>query len=332
MLLRSLVLFSALSLSIASGGDFQTALKDALGRATDTPLAVSGSVKPWRFLVRELKHLSVGDLAVLPDIKSVNTEKTDPLPVIANYAKALKDLGVELMIVAVPPKAAIYPEALSSDLSLSDVPPMKKWLDQVEAAGVSVIDLDALFRKYRVDHPDETLYCATDSHWSPLGAQLAAAAVAQRLKDHAALAKIPKVPFKRTAPAPFQFHGDLLSDVEKGTEPPETLALTQVDPKTEGRSPVLVIGDSHCQIFRTGGAMLASDGGFIDHLAHDLGIQIEDISSQSSGAHQPRADIARRTVKEPDFWKSRKIVVWLFTAREFTQGKWSVLPAKVERK
>lgn len=330
---RSFVFITAaLALSPVSAGDFQAVLRDALGRTTDNSLAISGSAKPWRFLARELKHLSAGDLAAIADFKTVNVEKTDPLPVIADYAKALKELGVELMIVAVPLKAAIYPEKLSSDLSLSDVPPMKPWLDQVAAAGVSVVDLDALFRKHRADHPDEILYCATDSHWSPLGAQLAAAAVAAKWKDHPALAQNAKGSFKRSAPAPFQFHGDLLTDEEKATEPPETLPLTQIEPKTEGRSPVLVIGDSHCQIFRTGGPMLASDGGFIDHLAHDLGMQVEDISSQSSGADQPRSDIARRTVKEPDFWNSRKIVVWLFTAREFTQGKWRVLPAKVVRK
>ena len=36
-------------------------------------------------------------------------------------------------------------------------------------------------------------------------------------------------------------------------------------------------------------------------------------------------------MKNPDYWTKKKIVVWLFTAREFTQGKWSVLPAKVKK-
>jgi alginate O-acetyltransferase complex protein AlgJ len=78
--------------------------------------------------------------------------------------------------------------------------------------------------------------------------------------------------------------------------------------------------------------MLATDAGFIDHLAAALSLPIEDISSQASGADQPRADIARRTVKEPDFWSSRKVVVWLFTAREFTQGKWRTIPTQVKKK
>jgi alginate O-acetyltransferase complex protein AlgJ len=78
--------------------------------------------------------------------------------------------------------------------------------------------------------------------------------------------------------------------------------------------------------------MLATDAGFIDHLAAALSLPIEEVSSQASGADQPRADIARRTVKEPTFWTSRKVVVWLFTAREFTQGKWRTIPAKVQKK
>jgi alginate O-acetyltransferase complex protein AlgJ len=37
-------------------------------------------------------------------------------------------------------------------------------------------------------------------------------------------------------------------------------------------------------------------------------------------------------VKNPDFWAKKKIVIWLFTAREFTQGRWKILPAKVQKK
>jgi alginate O-acetyltransferase complex protein AlgJ len=73
-------------------------------------------------------------------------------------------------------------------------------------------------------------------------------------------------------------------------------------------------------------------GGFIDHLTTDLSLPVEEISTQASGGEGPRIDIARRTVKEPDFWKKKKVVVWLFSAREFTQGRWKKIPAVVQKR
>jgi alginate O-acetyltransferase complex protein AlgJ len=77
--------------------------------------------------------------------------------------------------------------------------------------------------------------------------------------------------------------------------------------------------------------MLATQGGFVDHLQVNLSAAVEEITMQAGGADGPRVEIARNTAKNPDFWTKKKILVWVFTAREFTQGKWRVLPAKVKR-
>ena len=316
----------------AAAADFSASVSSTLASAPKGQSAVAGGVAPWRFLLKELAHLAKGDLAKAASLAELNAEGTDPVPVIQEYAAALKSLGVDLVLVAVPPKAAIYPEKFDPGLSLADAPSQKAFLDGIASTGIQVADLESLFRQHRQAHPEEQLYCATDSHWSPRGAELAAQALARHIAAHPALAAAAKGSFTVEAPEELEFHGDLLTDAEKASLPPEVLPIRKVSPSTGGSSPVLVIGDSHCQIFRAGGAMLATQGGFIDHLAAALSLPIEEISSQASGADQPRADLARRTVKEPDFWSSRKIVVWLFTAREFTQGKWRSIPAKVEKK
>lgn len=313
------------------GADFNNAIAKALASATPVRSSVAGTEPPWRFVVKELAHLSKGDLAQAENLAALNAEGTDPLPVIQEYAAALKSLGVDLCLVPVPPKAVIYPDKLDSDLAPGAAPGLKAFLDKIAAFGIQVVDLEALFREHRAAYPDEQLYCATDSHWSPRGAELAAAAVAAHLAAHPAIADAPKTNFTVGGVEELQFHGDLLSDEEKAAQPPEKLPLRKVSPATAGASPVLVMGDSHCQVFRTGGTMLATDAGFIDHLAAALSMPIEEISSQASGADQPRADIARRTVREPDFWSTRKVVIWLFTAREFTQGKWRAIPAQVRK-
>lgn len=327
----SLALTGLPSTVLVAADAFSTAVKDALATASPTQSAITGEVKPWRFVTKELQHLAHGDLAqaVFP---AINIEGTDPLPVIAQYGADLKKLGVELLLVPVPPKAAIYPDKLSTQLAADAAPAMKDFLAKISASGVQVLDLEPLFRQHRSTQPEQALYCATDSHWSPLGAELAAAAVAKQLASLPSLSQRPSTTFTMSASETLEFHGDLLSTEEKASLPPEQLPLRKVSPATAGSSPILVIGDSHCQVFRTGGNMLASDAGFIDHLANALGTPIEEVSSQASGADQPRADIARRTAKDRQFWSSRKVVVWLFTAREFTQGKWRPIPVQVGKK
>jgi alginate O-acetyltransferase complex protein AlgJ len=319
------------STALVAADAFTAAVKDALAQASPTQSAIPGAVKPWRFVTKELQHLAHGDLAQAA-FPAINVEGTDPLPVIAQYGADLKKIGVELLLVPVPPKAAIYPDKLSAQLASDAAPAMKDFLAKITASGVQVLDLEPLFRQHRSAQPEQALYCATDSHWSPLGAELAATAVAKQLASLPALSQRPTTSFTLSATETLEFHGDLLSTEEKGSLPPEQLPLRKVSPATAGPSPILVIGDSHCQVFRTGGNMLASDAGFIDHLASALSTPIEEISSQASGADQPRADIARRTAKDRQFWSSRKVVVWLFTAREFTQGKWRPIPVQVGKK
>lgn len=332
MHLTRILLSSLILASISPAADFGAAIAQALATTSQGQSACPGAVAPWHFVNKELIHLSKGDLAQAANLSELNVEGTDPLPVIQEYASALKALGVDLILVPVPTKASIYPEKLAADLTIANALSQKAFLDKIASTGIQVADLETLFRQHRAAHPDETLYCATDSHWSPRGAELAAQAVAKHLSTLPAISSAAKTTFTVAAPEQLEFHGDLLTDAEKASRPPESLPLRKVTPATAGSSPVLVIGDSHCQVFRTGGPMLATDAGFIDHLAAALSLPIEEVSSQASGADQPRADIARRTVKEPDFWSSRKVVVWLFTAREFTQGKWRTIPAQVKKK
>lgn len=280
--------------SAARSEDFATAVKAALekGQAAQQ-FAVSGSDANWRFLTNELKHLTIGDLAT-QDLAKANVEGTDPVAAIAKYNEELKALGVDLLVVPVPPKAAIYPEKLSAGVDAATVPPMTPFLDKLASQGVAVLDLDAAFRKAKTEAPDKQLYCATDSHWSPHGAALAAQIVADRYKDRKDLIEFQLRDLIDLPEQTLEFHGDLLTDAEKASMPKEKLPMaragmanntgTDITPvESDPQAPVLVIGDSHCQIFRKGGNMLATGGGFIDHLIVDLSVPVEEVSTQASG-------------------------------------------------
>lgn len=331
-------------ISLTEARDFTAAVKAGLDTAAaGQQFAIAGTDPNWRFLVNELKHLQHGDIGAV-DLSKVNAEGTDPIPAIAKYNDELKALGVELLLVPVPPKAAIYPEKFASEVDAASVPSLAGFFKKLADQGLQVLDLEAEFKKAKAAAPDKPLYCATDSHWSPYGAQLAAGLVAAKYKDRKELIEHQLRDLLKLPEQPLEFHGDLLSDADRAALPKEKLPAvragvaanpngTDVNTvESADYSPVLVMGDSHCQVFRRGGTMHTTCSGFIDHLVVDLSVPVEEVSTQASGGEGPRIEIARRTVKEPDFWKKKKIAIWLFSAREFTQGRWKAIPAMVVRK
>jgi len=336
-LLTTLAISSVPTFSIAK--DFTETVKAAAAAAGPGTLAVKGADPNWFFLRRELEHLAVGDLAAAT-LPVAGQQGNEPVSVIATYAQELKALGVELLLVPVPPKAAIYPEKLDAEIDASTVPSMTPFLDKLKAANVEVLDLETYFKKLRAEQPEQQLYCATDSHWSPLACQLVADLVAQKYQTLAQPAGSLKV-----LPAQqLEFLGDLISEADKAAMAKEVLPMQRAGKEdssnpaevttveSDPESPVLAIGDSHLQVFRKGGNMLATQGGFIDHLQVKLGQAVEEISMQAGGADGPRRNVARATAANPEFWAKKKVVIWVFTAREFTQGRWMVLPAQVKKK
>jgi alginate O-acetyltransferase complex protein AlgJ len=339
-LLSSLVITFSLA---AHAQDFTATVKSLAEGAPATQLAVPGAAPGWFFLRKELEHLAQGDLAIADRAKA-NKEGTDPLPVIAKYAAELKALGIDLLLVPVPPKAAIYPEKLDAKIDAATVPSLLPFYAKLTAAGVNVLDLETLLKDSKAKQPDKQLYCATDSHWSPYTCQLVANAVADKYKSLKEIQQYALADLKALPEETFEFHGDLLTDAEKAAVakeklpivkaglavPPDGKAVTTVE--SDPLSAMLVMGDSHLQVFRKGGSMLATQGGFIDHLQTMLPAAVHEVSMQAGGADGPRVEIARATAKDPEFWAKKKVVVWVFTAREFTQGKWRMLPAKVVKK
>ncbi len=340
----SLILHCTVLLQGASGQDFTETVRTVVSQSDATkPLAVQGSDRSWFFLRKELLHLALGDLAAV-DLAKAGAEGADPLPVISKYNDELKALGVELLLVPVPCKAAIYPERLSDRIDPKTVPTLGAFIAKLKSAGVEVLDLESVFKAGRLTHPDQQLYCATDSHWSPHACEIAARLVADKYKGRKEISERGPADLITLPAETIQFHGDLLDDAQKASVPKEKLPLVRAgeavppDRKTvrsvesDAGSAMLVIGDSHLQVFRRGGSMIATQGGFIDHLNVLLQSAVEEISMQAGGADGPRVEIARATAKNPGYWAKKKIVVWVLSVREFSQGKWRVIPANVTRK
>ena len=325
-------LTTALALAAASAQDdgIATFTKKAADAAkTELPAGqtgVAGADPEWYFFYKELAHLGTGEF--WSGDYSGTAAKTDPVPLITEYSNSLKQLGVELLVVPVPAKASIYPQQFTAEGSAQALAPFLKSLSD---AGVKVLDLEPIFQAELKKNPEKPLYCKTDSHYSPYATQLIAGLIHDTYKDEEWVKGISSdIEFTSAPPKDLEIKGDLTADQT------ETLSAVEVtsasgDPVTpdDAASPIVLLGDSHTAVFSSGGELHATGCGLPDHLQAKFGAKIHQVSNNGSGTHQARIQLLRKAHSTPGYWDDKKLVIWHFSAREFTQApKWVKIPPK----
>jgi len=318
-------LLVALWLPLALGQaapDPATVLKEKSGGAES---AVVEGNEGWLFLSKELESYAK------PPFWGADAGELPPLPAIKDFHDQLAAAGIDLIVVPVPGKVAIYPDKLD-DLdrnALEDVP-HAQFITELQNAGVQVIDLAPVFRQMRSDGTDTHL--SQDSHWTPQGLEAAVQAVAEKLKAADWYADAPKGK-SETAPAPIEATGDLvtLGKLEgREAEAIEIQKTTATDGSIEDPdSPVVLIGDSHAIVYSKpiSGGIQAEDAGFAERLFAETGLGSDVVVNQGSGVNAPRARLARRKGDQANL-AGKKAVVWVFSARDFTEEPrgWAPIP------
>lgn len=313
---------------------FQQSLKTAMDKAEASPSMTISGVDGWLFLDKELRHLCAPRF--WSEIPAVEADSNDPLPAILDFKEQLDKAGIDLLLVPVPTKAAIYPDKLMSgnptppevpaDLVKND----RDFYKLLECRGVKVLDLTEAFLNARnAGSPD--LYCKTDTHWAPPGIQLAAKTIAERFRDAPWVQTQPKVK-TQAMDVPLEIHGDLASSLIPPQTETEPLISRFIGLASSGGrepllnakdSPIILLGDSHNLVFHSGGDMHAVGSGLSDQLSHELGFPLDVVAVMGSGATSARRNLARRKAA----LTGRRLLIWCFTSREFTQGQgWAKVP------
>ncbi len=267
----------------------------------------------------DFRHVKAGTLAGGgAAAKSAAKRNQNPVRAVTAFNNELKKLGVELIVMPVPVKMSVYPPAKTDAAEIRRI--HADFYAELAQKGVKVIDLAPLF----TENCDKGVYCKTDSHWSPAGLRLAAetaAAEVAKSKWYSAYSKSSYV----SVPRKCTFQGDLVRGLP---EIKETVTVNCVEKTASENAPVLVIGDSHTLVFSSGGDMLAENGGFAENLAEKLSLPVEVIGVRGSGATPVRINLFRKASRNPEWLKNKKVVIWVFAAREFTQstGGWAVIP------
>jgi alginate O-acetyltransferase complex protein AlgJ len=298
----------------------------------------------WLFLANELRHVGVGrfwgDRAAAVS-QATKPQDADPLPAILDFKRQLDALGIELILAPVPPKAIIYPDKVADTVAAPADGKAPARLDAVHQEfykllrekGVNVLDLTDDFLANRLSE-EGPIYCRQDTHWSGLACNLAAKRIAEIVRQKAWYKDVAQTKFEQKV-ASVPISGDLWNALKEGARPErETLKLRMIRPPGGGdtvtpdrNSPVILLGDSHNLVFQAGGDMHASGAGLADQLAYELGFATDLLGVRGSGATPARINLYRRGSAEPGYFGKKKVIVWCFSAREFTESQgWRLVP------
>ncbi|MCF8055860.1 MAG: hypothetical protein K9K37_04365 [Desulfocapsa sp.] len=306
-------------------------IRVSLPIAQSTPQVVVGKTG-WLFLEQELRFLDSGPFwgeFAKTVSRAQRDDAKDPTPAILAFHQALAEKNVSLLLVPVPPKALIYTEYVPDSKTK---PEWGASLDQyytfLRKKGVQVLDLRAEFEKQKRNQEQE-LFCQTDSHWSGYGTTVAANLIAEKIAE-----LMPAGSKKYTEKwQDIQITGDLRVMLGDDQQEKETLPVRKImddsgrSPEADPSSPVLVLGDSHVLVFHDGKDMHAMGAGISDQLAYTLARAVDVIGVRGSGATPARLSLYRKAQRKGDYWSGKKVVVWCFAAREFTETEgWRVLP------
>ena len=291
----------------------------------------------WLFFAAEFRFLSVGPFwgGDAPKVsRSHKPELADPIPAMLDFQKQLKARGIDLLVVPVPAKAAIYPERILPGFNVGNddaAPVVHRFYEELRASGIDVLDLTSVFIQNR-DDKRGGVFCKTDSHWSGFGCTLAAQTIAKAVRG-----KLTDPPSRKDYASEWkdtQIDGDLAGLLPRDSTKPgaERMPVRGVTEKGTGaavqpdaNSPLLLLGDSHTLVFHD---FLAEHAGLIDQLAQELGFAPDLIGTRGSGATPVRISLYRHSLKNPDYLAKKKVVVWCFAAREFTEASegWAKIP------
>ncbi len=309
------------------------ALHQELDSKEQTVLRGTGG---WLFLAKELRSLSYEKFwgpAAQTSSQATKPELRDPFTAILDFQQQLAAADIELLFLPVPAKALIYMDALPKakvhvQAGQRFDAAHQAFYALLQERGVPVLDLTDAFLRQRQDAAPSQLYCRQDTHWTSLACEKVAALIHARIRDRQWLAAVPKQEYRVETKSQV-LQGDLWKMLQDASLAKESLPMHRVldaqgqAPADWRESPVLLVGDSHCKVFHSGGDMHAKGAGLADHLAAKLGFPLDVVGVMGSGARPSRVNLLRRR----DKLKGKRLVIWCLSQREFTEGLgWGKVP------
>jgi len=235
----------------------------------------------------------------------VNQEKPAARNAIIAFGRECRARGVRLIVVPAPEKAALewrhlrFAHAIDQRLDYDDL----------RAAGIEVVDGRSLDRHF----------LAHDTHWTPQSMDTFARALANAIGLRGDTTYT-------TRRMQVSSEGDLVTMLGVHLPAERTEIEQVVDWKPDRSSPILLLGDSFTNVYSDGvaprGLGWGERAGLAEHLSLALGMPLDVIARNGSGANETRAELARRD----DPFGGKRVIVYEFAARDLSAEDWRVIP------
>jgi hypothetical protein len=282
-----------------------------------------------------------GTFDTLVDGKRVNLR--NPLVAMEDFRARLAARGIRLLLIPIPGKPSIYPEKLYQGFRGEAASPTLALLDELKRRGFETADLFTPLLRAKAEGRFQ-LYLKRDTHWTPQGMEIAADAVAARIKElvpgldpeaglgsgdgsaaadakGAGRAAGPRFSLKDTTVSRW---GDIAEMTkvpqrraiweEEKVEADQVIDLASEKPyKDDPNSPVLWLGDSFSRIYQTDAP---GSAGIIAQVAYRLNVPLASIVNDGGASTVVRQQLARR----PELLQGKKLVVWTFVERDLRFG------------
>lgn len=151
------------------------------------------------------------ELRAYPDEAAVEAAKLD---LILRVQAALRARGIGLVVALLPAKARVQGAALGRPWPAGPAARYDRFLASLAAAGVPAPDLRPALMG--LEGSGSPAFLATDTHWSPAGAQATAEALARFIHDQGLLPAQGSAVYTRTFDEEIVHEGDLLKYIPLG--------------------------------------------------------------------------------------------------------------------
>lgn len=230
------------------------------------------------------------------------------LALVGKVNEYLQSQNIKLAVVLVPAKARIYDEYLGRHkVPQHRTDTFDRFRSAVADMGVVVPNLEQVYREAKT--ADGQLYYRLDTHWTSLGAKLAAETLAREIT----IEGLEKTEFKAETAEPVVFEGDLEKYIKTGVlhkwlaPQQETFSKLKVEKANAAEGgdlfgeqviPVTLIGTSYSAIEKWN---------FEESLKLALQADVLNLADEGQGPLEPMA----KFLKSTDFKNSHtKLVIW----------------------
>lgn len=252
----------------------------------------------------------------------------DPLTALDEFHRALVARGIDLIVAPIPVKPSIYPERFSARFEGAQTaiqnPSYARFLARLDDAGIGYVDLSEALWDARSSR--ESVFLATDTHWSPIGIVAGAGAIAGAVTRMELSWRRPPLSYS-SSPIELAGRGDTIAMLDLTDGATETVTLRRVtsdgrpwtaDPDAE----VLLLGDSFANIYSVPSLGWGSGAGLAAQLSAELGRPVDALAINDNGSYATRAALAAGIRRGRDRLAGKKVVIYAFASRELAFGDW----------